>query len=82
MSYEITEHDMKIIRKIQKVTCTKYEFKNKGDNAEILTYVLEDLWDEYVHLQEKVKELEEEIEENYKPSNPYADLGLRESDFY
>lgn len=65
-----------LLAKITGITNTQY-------SNEDIEQAIEDLLIEYDVLQEKITDLEKDIEENYnpKPFNPYVEYGVNERDF-
>ena len=79
--YEIlNEKDKELIEKISKITLTNYE---TGSFIKIETWkeIIYDLLDEIYNLQEKIEDIEQDIESNYKPIPYEEQIGYNERDF-
>lgn len=78
------EIDEDLKTKIEKITITDYDFKGNYLPSESIVSIFEDLICEINRLEEKYKDLEQDIEENYelKSFNPYEEYGISERDFY
>ena len=79
MYYKLNETEYQRIQKISDLTNTDYELNGNFIPVENLLSVIEDLVYELNNLEEKYKDLEEDLEENYKPIP--IDLGLTDRDF-
>lgn len=78
----LSKKELNLINKIQKITYTDYDLKGNFIPIESYMSIIEDLMNEIESLDEKYKQLERELEENYRPI-PYGELvGVRDSDFY
>lgn len=75
---------MALMKKVEKITGVDYEVDEVRIPEEYLMSAIEDLMLEIEMLHDKIAAMEDDIEENYqlRERNPYAELGLRESDFY
>jgi hypothetical protein len=81
MYFKIEEE---VLERIEKLTMTDYEAKLGYLPAESLTSIIDDLLLEIDSLEEKIEDLERDIENNYelKNANPYEEYGVSERDFY
>lgn len=61
------ELDKKIIDKIEEITCTDYERKGYYIPAENIENMIKDLLYEIDRLNEKIKDMENDIRDNYRP---------------
>lgn len=83
MYWELTDEDLKKLEKISEVTGVDYELKGNLVPVDSLIYALKDMLYEYHSLQEKLKDLEQDIEDNYEPKkiDPYDFYGVSRNDF-
>ena len=81
---KLEEKEMEMMEKIQKITETDYDIKDDFINADNLIVALEDLFHQYNEKEHEIKELKNDIEQNYelKKFNPYEEYGVSEKDFY
>lgn len=81
---ELNDEEKKLFKKIEDITDVDYEIKGNYIDADLLMYALKDMKYEYNKLVEKVKMLEESIEEDYEPKkiDYYDYFGVSKSDFY
>lgn len=79
MYYKLNENEYQRIQKVSNLTNTDYELNGSFIPVENLMSVIEDLVYELNNLEEKYKDLEEDLETNYKPIP--VDLGLSDRDF-
>ena len=70
--------DKKLLEKVSKITGWNYEPNLLQEEIEDM---IEDLLFRYEELDDRVKELEEDIEYNYVPINELELIGMREDDF-
>lgn len=77
------EVDNAILDEIEKITMTEYSKQNGMLEADSVEPMLNDLLCEIHHLEDKIKSLENDIENNYelKNINPYEEYGVSEKDF-
>lgn len=80
MYYKLNESEYQRIQTVSNLTNTDYELNGSFIPVENLMSVIEDLVYELNNLEEKYKDLEEDLEENYKPIP--VDLGISDRDFY
>lgn len=71
------------LKDIEKITMTDYEREGMFLPMEMVESIIDDLLVELGVLQEKLNDLEKELEENYKlvNVNPYDEYGVSEKDF-
>jgi uncharacterized protein with HEPN domain len=82
MHQALDKREINLIKKVQNITYTDYELKGNVIPVDSFILIIEDLMSEIEMLEEKYKQLERELEENYRPI-PYGELvGVRDSDFY
>ena len=79
MYYKLNENEYQRIQRVSDLTNTDYELNGNFIPVENLLSVIEDLVYELNNLEEKYKDLEEDLETNYKPIP--IDLGLSDRDF-
>ncbi len=80
MFYKIDEEKLK---KIEEITLTDYETKLGYLPVENLNDIIDDLMLEIDRLEEKINDMEQDIENNYqlKERNEYEEYGLNLNDF-
>ena len=69
------------LKRIQSITLTDYEAKLGYVPAESVTEIIADLLLEIDRLEEKYKDFEKEVEENYEPISYAKQVGYNERDF-
>ena len=69
------------LKEIEKLTMTDYEAKLGYIPAENIEAIIDDLLCEIHNLQEKISDMEEDIEENYRPIKPHEMNGWNYRDF-
>ena len=84
MYYKLDEDEFRRIKEASEITYTDYELQADFIPVENLMSVIDDLLVELDNKEEKIKELENDIENNYelKSVNPYTEYGVSERDFY
>lgn len=70
-----------LYKKIQNITNTDYEYKYGFIPAENTISLIEDLMCEIDRLNEKVEDIEQDIESNYKPISTSEQVGIIDKDF-
>ena len=80
MYYKLNENEYQRIQKVSNLTNTDYELNGNFIPVENLMSVIEDLVYELNNLEKKYKDLEEDLETNYKPIP--VDYGISDRDFY
>lgn len=75
--------DEEKLKQIQEITCTDYEAKLGYLPVESLNDIIDDLILEVHRLEEKIEDMQQDIENNYelKNINPYEEYGISERDF-
>lgn len=83
MYYKLDANDFVTIKKAEKLTCTDYDRIGNFIPAENFISMVDDLLTEIEKIQEKVKVLENDIENNYqlKRIDPYEEYGVSERNF-
>lgn len=76
------EIDEDLYKKISKITITNYEKKGDFVPADSIVPMLEDLLNEIDRLEEKIKDIEKDREDNYKPISSSEMYGISDRDFY
>lgn len=81
MFYKFSEEKLK---EITDITMVDYEAKLNYVPSENIINIIDDLLYEIHRLEEKIEDMENDIEENYelKPFDPYEEYGVSERDFY
>ena len=85
MKYKLDEVDLKNLKRAREITHTNYETDENG-YIEVwhLTCIIDELLGWIDYLKEEYRDLENSIEENYKPRyrDKYEEYGISERDFY
>lgn len=66
---------------IEEITNTKYHIKNDLILLDNVDDIIEDLIDEIYKLRDKIEELEEDIQENYRPVPVAEQVAISDNDF-
>lgn len=84
MYYKLDTNEYRTIMKIQELTNTDYEVLGNLIPVDSLMSCIDELLTEVERLQGKVKDLEDDIEQNYelKRTSLYEEYGVSERDFY
>lgn len=84
MKLEINDSDIQYLEKTEKLLGTDYERKGNYIELDSLICMIRDLLWEVDNLEEKITDLERDIEDNYEPRrfNPYEEYGVSESMFH
>lgn len=84
MYYVMSDDERNKMQEVSDITLTDYEVMGKTIPVEKLMAAIEDLLVELHREQEKVADLESDIDNYYelKKTDPYEEYGLKESDFY
>ena len=81
MNYILSSNDREILKQAEKITGTEYDDKGKRISVETCMAMIEDLVYEYEALQDKLKDMEDDIKDNYRPLTPKELINYREGDF-
>lgn len=83
MYYKLNANEFKIMQEVENKTCTDYDLTGNFVPVENLISSIEDLLYEIKSLEEKISDLENDVESNYKPrfENKYDEYGLNMKDF-
>ena len=74
--------EKKVLEKIEEITNTDYNAEDVYLTTESLIYIIDDLLVELDRLQEKLNDLEQDIEAHvFDKMNPYQYYGVSEKDF-
>lgn len=76
------EIDEDLKTKIEKITGIDYDFKGNFLPSESITSIIEDLISEIDRLEEKYSDLEQDLEDNYRPISYEEQICYNERDFY
>ena len=80
--------ELKTLNKIADITDVDYELKGNFIPADSLFIALKDMLYEYnsmkEHMEDKISDLEYDLENNYEPKrfDPYEEYGISPKDFY
>lgn len=79
----VNEEEIKKIKEVEELTLSDYEIVGKFIKASNIMQALEDLLLEYHKLQEKLEDIEANIDENYqvKDRDLYDEYGVSVNDF-
>lgn len=75
------EIDEDLKTKIKKITGIDYDFKGNYLPSESITSIIEDLISEIDKLEEKYSDLEQDLEDNYRPISVSEQVGISDRDF-
>jgi hypothetical protein len=75
------EIDEDLKTKIEKITGIDYDFKGNYLPSESITSIIEDLISEIDKLEEKYSDLEQDLEDNYRPISVSEQVGISDRDF-
>lgn len=84
MYWELSDEDLEKLEKIAEVTGVDYELRGNLVPVDSLIYALKDMLYEYHKKEEKIEELEQDIEDNYEPKkiDYYDYYGVSRNDFF
>lgn len=82
MYYKLDSDGLEKINEASKITFTDYELLGNFIPVENMMNVIEDLLLEVGRLEEKYKDFEKQVEDNYKPISYAEQVGYNERDFY
>lgn len=81
MYYKLNNDELKILLELEEKTCTDYEIVGNLVQVENLMAAIENLFHELENQEEKYKDLEQQIEDNYKPIPVVEQYGISDKDF-
>jgi hypothetical protein len=70
-----------LLNEIEEITNTNYNFNGDYSNVEKLISIIDDLLIEVKKAQEKLNELENDLNENYRPVSVAEQVGINDKDF-
>lgn len=79
--YILNEDELERMYKVSKITMTDYDLIGNFAPVENLMAAIEDLLIELDKAEEKYKDLEEQLRENYRPISVAEQYGISERDF-
>lgn len=84
MYYKVDDKELERLKEVSNITSTDYELLGNFVPVESMFNMIEDLLCEIHRTDEKIKDMEQDIENNFEPKNinPYEELGISERDFY
>lgn len=84
MYFKVTDDELKTIEEVAELTGGDYEVMGNFVPVEKMLDMVGDLLCEIHKSDEKIKDMEQDIENNFEPKNinPYEELGISERDFY
>ena len=82
MYYKLNDDELERMFKLSKITMTDYELIGNFAPVENLMAAIEDLLIELDKAEERIKEIERDRDENYKPISYEEEIDYRERDFY
>lgn len=82
MFEKLNEQEIQIIKKAEEKTSTDYEIKGEYMPVESYLIIIEDLLNEIDCLEEKYNDLQQDLEDNYRPIPLDKLYGVSDSDFY
>ena len=81
MYYKLDGRDFNLLREIERRTFTDYEILGNFIPVDSFISIIEDLVTEIELLEEKVEDLKEDMEQNYKPISVSEQYGISNKDF-
>lgn len=84
---ELKDYEYNLLQRISKKLSIKIDIKEIDDKYYITNEeyhsAMDELYDYVCHLEEKIEELEQDMQENYEPKhyNPYTLYGVNKNDF-
>lgn len=81
MYYKLDDNELERINRVCELTFTDYELLGNFIPVEMLMAAIEDLLIEVDRLEEKYKDFEQEVEDNYKPYTKEELYGVSDRDF-
>ena len=73
--------DKEKMHKIEDITNTLYYYENGFTSVDTLLFIIEDLLDETIKLNEKIEHLENDLNDNYRPISVAEQIGVSDRDF-
>ena len=73
--------DEEVMKKLQDITNTDYEAEGILLPVENINNIIEDLMYEIDYLQEKINDMEQDLEDNYRPISLREQVGISDRDF-
>lgn len=83
----LEEYEYNLLQRISKKLSLKIDIKEIDDKYYITNEeyhsVMDELYDSYCHLEERIEDMEYDIQENYEPKkfDPYKEYGVSKNDF-
>lgn len=83
MYYKVTDDELKTLERAANFTGGDYEIMGNFVPVNKMLNMVEDLLIELGKSDEKIRDMEQDIENNFEPKNidPYEELGLSRGDF-
>lgn len=83
MYYKVDDKELEKLKEVSNITSTDYDLLGNFVPVESMFNMIEDLLCELHRNDEKIKDMEQDIENNYevKNINPYEEYGISEKDF-
>lgn len=83
MYYKVTDDELKTLEEVAELTSSDYEIMGNFVPVDKMLDMVKDLICEIHRSDEKIKDMEQDIENNYEVKNidPYEELGLSRGDF-
>lgn len=82
MYYKLDEIDTETIKKAEDIITEDYDIEGNFIKVEYLIEIIEDLLNELDSANKKYSDLEQQIEDNYKPISVAEQYGISNKDFY
>lgn len=82
MYYKLDNDEFERIKAIEKITLGDYELVGNFIPVESMMCIIEDLLLELEKSEEKYKDFEQQVEDNYKAVSYAEQIGLTEKDFF
>lgn len=81
MRYYLNDDELKTMKKVENIIYTDYEIKDNFIKVDYLMNAVDELLREIYRLNQKYKDLEQEIQDNYKPISIQEQIDYNEKDF-
>lgn len=82
MYYKLNNDEFERIKEVEKITLGDYELLGNFIPVESMMNIIEDLLVELGKSEEKYKDFEQQVEDNYKPISYEEQVGFTEKDFF
>lgn len=81
MKYYLNNDELKTMKEVENITHTDYEIEDNFIKTDYLVNAIDELLREIYRLNQKYKDLKQEIQDNYKPISIQEQIDYNEKDF-